>query len=127
MIALVAADPEEVIDSLAPQFLRLATVAWLGEAGRLSYGVGREVFTEPLSPLGGGSEHRITITVGSDDLVAFFVDGRQRWKSGLRLTTEGDNSRAQLWLGGQGAGEDVVFDEAAVRLKMLPATQPKRE
>ncbi|MDQ6718268.1 MAG: AAA family ATPase [Gemmatimonadota bacterium] len=127
VIALVAADPEEVIDSLAPQFLRLATVAWLGEAGRLSYGVGREVFTEPLSQLGGGSEHRITITVGSDDLVAFFVDGRQRWKSGLRLTTEGDNSRAQLWLGGQGAGEDVVFDEAAVRLKMLPATQPKRE
>jgi hypothetical protein len=117
VVALVAADPAEVLDSLAPKFLRLATVAWIAEAGRLSYAVGREVFTEPLSVIGRSDVHKIAIEVGADELVVFSVDGQRRWKSSLRVRTAGDNSRAQLWLGSQATEREVVFDDVSVRLQ----------
>lgn len=126
-VALVAADPAEVIDSIAPKFLRLATVSWLGEAGRLSYGVGREIFTEPISVLDKSDTHRISIEVGADDLVSFFVDGKQRWKSSLRVRTAGDNSRAQLWIGSEGTGKAVVFDDVRVRLQPMPPATRRQE
>ena len=125
-VALVAADPAEVLDSIAPKFLRLATVSWVAEAGRLSYAVGREVFTEPLSAIGQSGDHRISIEVGADDLVAFSVDGKQRWKSSLRVRTAGDNSRAQLWLGSQATDREVVFDDVAVRLLPVNHAQAER-
>lgn len=117
VFALVAADPAEAIDSIAPTFLRLATVSWLGEAGRLSYGVGREIFTEPLGALGAADYHRITIAVATDDRVTISIDGVQRWKSSLRVRTEGDNSRGQLWLGSKGSKKTVVFDNVTVQLE----------
>ncbi len=123
--AFVAADPAEVVDSVAPQFLRLATVSWLAEAGRISYAVGREVFTEPASSLGGGKAHRFTISVSGDDAVAFYVDGRPRWKSTVRVRTAGGNSRAQLWMGSQATGSAVIFDDVVVRLQIDAAPRRK--
>ncbi|MBA3645099.1 MAG: PD40 domain-containing protein [Gemmatimonadaceae bacterium] len=125
VVALVAADPAEVVDPVAPHFLRLATVSWLAEAGRISYGVGREVFTEPVSNIGGGKTHRFTISVSGDDAVAFYVDGRLRSKSTLRVRTAGGNSRAQLWLGSQATGGAVVFDDIEVRLQT--SAPPRRK
>ena len=119
-IALVAADPEEVLDSLAPQFLRLARVSWLGDASRISYSIGGEVFTEPLSGLSQSESHMMTIAIGADRLVTFYVDGVNRWKSTLRVRTAGDNSRAQLWLASEATGRDVAFDEVSVRLQLTP-------
>jgi DNA-binding SARP family transcriptional activator len=121
-MALVAADPAEVLDSVAPQFLRLARVAWLGDAGRLSYSVGREIFTEPITRLSGSSSHLVRISIGDDDLVSFFVDGVRRWKSSLRVRTSGDNSRAQLWLASQATGAKVSFDEVSVQLRLQRST-----
>lgn len=118
VVALVAADPVDAPDSIAPQFLRLASFSWSSVAGRVSYAVGREVFTEPVTRLPASSHHEVTISIGSEGLVIFGVDGIERWKSTLRVRTSGDNSRAQLWLAGQGTGNEVVFDDAAVQLEI---------
>jgi DNA-binding SARP family transcriptional activator len=115
-IALVAADPTEVLDSVAPKFLRLATVSWLAPAGRLSYAVGREIFTEPVSRAGAGDAHDVEIVIGEDSRVTFLIDGVNRWTSTLRVRTSGENSRAQLWLGSRASGDEVMFDDIAVRL-----------
>ena len=119
-IALVAADPSEVLDPVAPKFLRLATLSWLGPAGRLSYEVGREIFTEPVARIGVGDAHEMEIEIDADSRVSFYIDGVNRWTSTLRVRTVGDNSRAQLWLGTRASGDDIVFDDIAISLKMRP-------
>jgi hypothetical protein len=59
----------------------------------------------------------VSITVDVDDRLSFFVDGVLRWKSSLRISTGGDNSRAQLWLGTQSTGQSVIFDDVAIRIE----------
>jgi hypothetical protein len=125
VIALVAADPVEAVDSEAPHFLRLAAVSWLGEAQRIKYAVGRESFTEPLSKLGGGQAHRVRIVITNEDAVAFLIDGVMRWRSTLRILTAGPNSRAQLWLGSHAAGGSVAFDDVLVKLQSTSPTAGK--
>jgi hypothetical protein len=116
-IALVAADPADVLDSVAPKFLRLATVSWLAPAGRLSYSVGREIFTEPVGRSGSADARDVGIEIGPDSRVSFLIDGVSRWTSTVRVRTVGENSRAQLWLGSQASGDEVAFDDIAIRLK----------
>jgi hypothetical protein len=123
-IALVAADPEGVPDSVAPQFLRLVAASWIGEAGRMRYGVDREIFTEPATHISPTEWHNIVFEVGPNERVAFFLDGALRWTSTLKVRVSGDNSRAQLWLGSHDAGSSVVFDDVAVKLTPEPA--PRR-
>lgn len=118
VIALVAADPVEVPDSLAPQFLHLAAFSWSSVAGRLSYSVGREIFSEPVARLGASNHHVVRISIESDGRVSFLVDGLERWRSTLRVRTSGDNSRAQLWLAGQSDGNDVIFDDVRIALDL---------
>jgi DNA-binding SARP family transcriptional activator len=119
-LALVAADPADVLDSVAPKFLRLAAVSWLAPAGRLSYSVGREIFTEPVSRTGSGDSREVGIEIGPDSRVSFLINGVSRWTSTLRLRTIGENSRAQLWLGSQTSGNEVAFDDIAILLKTNP-------
>jgi DNA-binding SARP family transcriptional activator len=117
-MALVAPDPEEAILAATPQFLRLASIAWLGQEGRMSYTVGtREAFTEPVSALGQAAGHVFQMTVQSDGRVAFYVDGRLRHLSPLSLVDRGGQNRAQLWLASRGAGETVVVDDIAITLQ----------
>jgi hypothetical protein len=118
-VALVAADPAGVADSVAPQFLRIASIAWLGQADRISYSVDRELFTEPTQLIGGSGSHVFGVRVEQDGTARFYVDGKPRWKSTLRVPLSGNNSRAQLWLGSKNAGSSVVFDDVSVRLTPL--------
>jgi len=120
VIALVAADPEEVVDSAAPHFLRLAALSWVGEANRISYAVGREQFTEPLSRLGSENTHRVKIEIAEDRAVLFFVDDTLRWKSTAHVVSVGANSRAQLWLGSQSVPSSVIFDDVILELQPPP-------
>ena len=115
-IALVAAEPREALDSVAPQFLRLVSVSWLGEAGRIAYAVEQEIFTEPSLALGGGNEHAFRFTIEADGRVAFYADDRLRWRSTARATRVGKNSSSQLWLGGRGTADSVTFDDVSVWL-----------
>jgi len=115
-IALVAEEPPEALDSVAPQFLRLVSVSWLGDAGRIGYAVDQEIFTEPAAALGDGNAHVFRFTVESDGRVAFYADGKLRWRSTVRATRARENSSAQLWLGGRGTGAAVTFDDVSVWL-----------
>lgn len=115
-IALVAEEPREALDSVAPQFLRLVSISWLGEAGRIAYAVEQEIFTEPASGLGGGNEHAFRFTIEADGRVAFYADDRLRWRSTVRATRAGKNSSSQLWLGGRGTVAAVTFDDVSVWL-----------
>lgn len=115
-IALVAEEPSEALDSVAPQFLRLVSITWRGDAGRIGYAVEQEIFTEPAAALGDGNAHLFRFTIESDGRVAFYADGKLRWRSTGRARRSGKNSSAQLWLGGRGTGAAVTFDDVSVWL-----------
>lgn len=115
-IALVAEEPPEALDSVAPQFLRLVSITWRGDVGRIGYAVEQEIFTEPAAALGAGDAHLFRFTIESDGRVAFYADGKLRWRSTARATRSGKNSSAQLWLGGRGTGAVVTFDDVSVWL-----------
>ncbi len=127
-LALVAADPAEVADSIAPQFLRIASISILTDAGRTAYSVERELFTEPDGQLGSAGDHELSIRIESDRSVSFFIDGRRRWRSTLKVQTTGDNSRVQVWLAGRGTGTSVAFDNTEVSMKAVgdPGTRAQR-
>ena len=115
-IALVAEESPDALDFVAPQFLRLVSISWLGDAGRIGYAVDREIFTEPAAALGAGDAHVFRFTIESDGRVAFYADGTLRWRSTIRATHSEKNNSAQLWLGGRGTGADVTFDDVSVWL-----------
>ncbi|MBI4409300.1 MAG: PD40 domain-containing protein [Gemmatimonadetes bacterium] len=139
VLALTAPPIPGSVDPRAPQFLRIASLTWHGEAGRFAYAVEREVWTEPVAasvlagstPGGGGpftadsgaraaaaggaDEHRFRIEVEDDGRVAFYIDGKLRWRSTLALTGTSGYPRAHLWLGGQGTGTSAL-DDLVVRV-----------
>ena len=98
-LALVAPEQPAALDSLAPQFLRYASLTWDSDARRLVYAVGREVFSEQ-----GARPTTIDLRVESDSTVSFSVDGSLRWRSTLRISGARSASRAQLWIGGRSTG-----------------------
>lgn len=115
-IALVAEEPREALDPAAPQFLRLVSISWLGEAGRIGYAVEQEIFTEPAAALGDKDEHIFRFSIEPDGRVAFYADDKLRWRSTVRATRTSKNSSAQLWLGGRNTASDVTFDDVDVWL-----------
>jgi DNA-binding SARP family transcriptional activator/dipeptidyl aminopeptidase/acylaminoacyl peptidase len=93
------------IDSAAPQVLPFVAMSWDGEASRLSYSVGPQSKSDPVSVIGADTRHRMRLVVSRAGAVSFFVDSRLRWTSSLRFLGAGADSRARLWLGGRATGD----------------------
>jgi DNA-binding SARP family transcriptional activator len=89
------------LDSVAPQLNSLVGVSWNGEASRLTYSVGAQSKSDPLSALGAGGRHRMRIVVSRAGEVSFYVDARLRWTSSLRFLGSAADQRGRLWLGGR--------------------------
>lgn len=124
-LSLVAPEDDAVIDSLAPQFLRLASVVWKADAGRIAYGVGNEVFTEPVGPAP-GNDRRFSMVVESDTTVTFLVDEKPRWRSTLRVVAPRLAGRAQVWISGRATGDLVRVSGLAIALAPRAETAPRR-
>lgn len=110
--ALVLSNPTTEND--AARLTRIASIEWLGPAARIAYSVERERWTEPVSALGTGASQLFEIQVDSSGRVAFSANGKIRWRSTLRLSNS--DARARLWLGSQGAGDEVLFGDILVSL-----------
>lgn len=117
-LGLVAGEPPEVVDTLAPRFLKLVSLTWSAEAHRFVYAAERDIFAEAVPPsIGDSSSRRLAIRVHEDGTVSFSVDGRQRWKSTLRVVSRGRSRSAQLWLGGRETGSRAGFSQVSVRIE----------
>lgn len=92
----------------------LAALTWIGETGRVAYSVERESRTEPVSAFGARGEHELELHVEEDGRVAFYIDGRLRWRSSLRLGEGDPAAQARVSIGGQSAGIPVAFDDVHV-------------
>jgi hypothetical protein len=121
-MSLVVADPRHLADTVPPRFLKLASITWLGEARRIAYAVGRESRTEPVAALGNRTEHVFQMLVEPSRRVAFYIDGKLRWRSTVPLGPSAEE-RVQLWLGARATGSRVVFDDVVLSYgAALPAT-----
>ncbi|MGI8619670.1 MAG: ATP-binding protein [Gemmatimonadaceae bacterium] len=126
-MSLVVADPRYLAGTVPPRFLKLASITWLGEARRIEYAVGRESQTEPVAALGSTTEHVFQMLVEPSRRVAFYIDGKLRWRSTVPLGPSAEEQRVQLWLGARAAGSSVVFDDVMLSHgAALPATAPPR-
>jgi DNA-binding SARP family transcriptional activator len=105
-IALVAPENLSDIQLDAPQFLKYASVSWSADSRRFVYAVGQEAFAEPVAADVAGAV-AIRMVVEADSTVSFSIDGRQRWRSSLRVMTARNEPRAMLWIGGRATGELV--------------------
>lgn len=110
-IALVAAEAPDEIDPSAPQFLKLVALTWLPEAGRLAYSAEREYISETVNSARQDAWHDFRIVIEHDGRVAYYVDRKLRRRSTVAVAGSPDESLVQLWLGGRGAGEDVVVND----------------
>jgi len=119
-IALVAADPPDAIDIVAPRFLRLISVTWNADAQRFVYAAERDVFVEaiPPAPAGArGGSRALGVLVNQDGTVTFLVDGVPRWTSTARVLRNDRTVRAQLWLSGQDTGARIAFGRVNASLR----------
>lgn len=114
-LALVAAEPEDIIDQLAPQFLKLAAISWLPDAQRLAYSAGREFWSEPVRFARGDDWYDFRIEVESDGRIAFYIEDRLRRRSTVVVAGRDEDVRVQLWLGGRRTADDVWLDDVQVR------------
>jgi hypothetical protein len=114
-LSLVVPEENAVIDSIAPQFLRLASITWKADAGRFAFAVGKDVFTEAVPP-SQGATRRLRMVVEPDSTVSFMLDDKQRWRSTLRLTAPRSGSRVQIWISGRGTGAQVRVLSVSVAL-----------
>lgn len=112
-VALVAPEQASALDSVAPQFLRLASFTWDADARRAIYAAGREVFSEQAPFAVGTGPLWVELRVAGDSTVSFLVNGVPRWKSTLRLITSRSDPQVQAWVGGRSTGALRI---AAVRL-----------
>lgn len=111
-MALVDDDSKLAADSVAPQPFKAAHITWAGDGGRLVFGAGREATSEPTLASGRSDTRQIAITVGQDGRVTFLVDGRERWRSSVRIVDPAAQMRrVRVWLGGINTGTSVVFDD----------------
>jgi len=113
-IALVAPDARTSIDSISPQFLKLVSVSWLGDAARLRYAVEREFRTEPVRVAGIADQHLIRITIEQSGRAAFYVDGDLRWRSTVPAIPADGLRRVQLWIGSKATGSLAVVDDVEI-------------
>lgn len=113
-IALVAPDARTSLDSISPQFLKLVSFSWMGDAARFRYAVEREFRTEPAVLLGNANQHRIRITIEPSGQAAFYVDGTLRWRSSVLATTSDGLRRVQLWIGSRATGSLAAVDDVEI-------------
>jgi DNA-binding SARP family transcriptional activator len=111
-IALVSEDSSAIPGS---QQKRLATIQWVGQAARIAYSVDRETWTEPLGTLADKDQHVFEMLVDAEGKVSFNIDGKQHWRSRLRIPNGTQPGR--LWLGSQGAADLVSFDNVQAGLQ----------
>ena len=114
-VALVATEDGSDIQPDAPRFLPYASLSWSAGAARLVYSVGREVFTEPVSP-GDVQALAVQIVVEADSTVSFSVNQRTRWRSTLKVIRGRQDDRVQAWIGGRATGDRVRVANARVVL-----------
>jgi hypothetical protein len=103
-LALVGVAGNGTIDRTAPQFADYVRVVWDGEASRLTYAVGPEAKSDPLSQLPRHKSHSIRVSIGNNGAVTFYVDGSIRWTSSLRFLGGVTEPQAHIWLGGKASG-----------------------
>jgi DNA-binding SARP family transcriptional activator/dipeptidyl aminopeptidase/acylaminoacyl peptidase len=115
-LAIVAPENSATVDSIAPRFLRYATLAWQADGNRLVYSVGREVFAEPVSAAKLTSPVTVRVEVERDSTVSFFLAGQRRWRSALRVLGTRQSSRVQLWIAGRATGNLVRVAEPEMTL-----------
>ena len=113
-LALVAAEAANAIDVAAPQFLKVAALSWLPEAGRLAYSAEREFWSEVVRFARADGWHSFTIEVEGDGRVAFHVENELRRRSSIVLTGKEGDPKVQLWIGGRATGDAVVVDDVRV-------------
>jgi dipeptidyl aminopeptidase/acylaminoacyl peptidase len=114
-LALVVPEEDAVVDSAAPQFLKLASISWKADARRFVYAVGREVYSEPVGTTPAKSR-RLAMYLDDDSTVTFAVDGRSRWHSTLRLASPRAGTRAQIWISGRATADQVRLNSISVAL-----------
>jgi hypothetical protein len=103
------------IDTVAPQLNPLIGVSWNGEASRLTYSVGPQSKSDPLSAVGAGGQHRVRIVVSRAGAVSFYVDTRLRWTSSIRFLGPNADQRGRLWLGGRATSTWGAIGQLEVR------------
>jgi hypothetical protein len=113
-IALVAPGNRTSVDSTSPQFLKLVSVTWLGDAGRLRYAVEREFRTEPVILVGRSNQHVIRFAIEESGRAVFFVDGKVRWRSTILATPPDGLRRVQLWISSKATGPLAVVDDVEI-------------
>lgn len=116
-LALVAAESPELIDHRAPQFLKVAALSWLPEAGRLAYAAEREFWSEPVTFARGNDWHAFRIEVRRDGRVAFYVEDRLRRKSSVVVTGPEGALHVQLWLAARATGDEILVDDVGLTLQ----------
>lgn len=115
-LALVAAEAGEAIDPSAPQFLKIAALSWLSDAGRMAYSADREFWSEAVR-FTRDDWHSFRIDIEADGRAAFYVENVLRRRSSIVLTGKDDDVRVQLWLGGRATGDDVAVDMVELRVQ----------
>ncbi len=113
-VSLVANDSALLGSTDMPRMRRILSIEWLAQAARLAYSVERERWTEPVAALGPAESHDFEIRIEEGGRVAFYADGKVRWRSTLRMPA--NDTHARVWLASQGAGDDVLFDDVVVTL-----------
>ncbi len=116
-LALVLPVELGTLDRGALQLTDAVAVAWNGESRRITYTVDRESWSEPAGALGSGQSHTFRILVQGDGRVAFYADGRLRWKSTLLMPFGNAALKGQLWLGGRATGDWGAFSGVRVALE----------
>jgi hypothetical protein len=114
-VSLVVPEEAANVDSLAPQFLKLASVTWKADAGRLVYAVGKEVFSEVIGMTSTPSRE-IRLLVENDSTVAFTLDGVPRWHSTLRIANPRTGAHAQIWIAARAVDGQVRLTSLSAKL-----------
>lgn len=113
-IALVAPDARTSVDSISPQFLKLVSASWLGDAARFRYAVEREFRTEPVTAATNANQHLVRITIEQSGRAAFYIDGSLRWRSTVPAIPPDGLRRVQLWIGSRATGALAVVDDVEI-------------
>lgn len=102
-------------DARSPQPEMVVGVTWDGQSGGFRYVAGRESFSDLAAARTDSSSHFVAAGIGTDGVVVFSVDGRERWRSSLRFASDATRPRAQLWLGGHATGAQVAVTDVRVQ------------
>jgi len=107
-VAFAAAEPARV-ERRQEQRRVIASVEWRGESARLAYTADSEVATEPTTGITSGV-HEFVIRIENDGRAAFFLDGRLRRRSTVRLVEPGEEQLVQVLIAGRGDRDAIVVE-----------------